>query len=102
MKRFSLCLMVFTALLLGQVLGQAAQAQIILPGPTQVVPPPSPPPPPKLEVPKMPQIDARPSHNYRPFPRNSFSDRVSKCLEDAAGAGLGPADRGTYALRCAN
>ncbi len=50
----------------------------------------------------MPQIDARPSHNYRPFPRNSFSDRVSKCLEDAAGAGLGPADRGTYALRCAN
>lgn len=98
MKRLAICLVVLTALFMGQ----RAQAQLVLPGPSQVVPLPSPPPPPKLEVPKMPQLDAPPSYNYRPLPRNSFGDRFSKCLEDAAGAGLGPAHRGTYALRCAN
>lgn len=98
MKRLAICLVVLTAL----SMGQGAQAQLVLPGPSQVVPLPSPPPPPKLEVPKMPQLDAPPSYNYRPLPRNSFGDRFSKCLEDAAGAGLGPAHRGTYALRCAN
>ncbi|GLR95950.1 MULTISPECIES: hypothetical protein [Bradyrhizobium] len=98
MKRLAICLVVLTAL----SMGQGAQAQLVLPGPSQVVPLPSPPPPPKLEVPKMPQLDAPPSYNYRPLPRNSFGDRFSKCLEDAAGAGLSPGHRGTYALRCAN
>ncbi|WP_407118781.1 hypothetical protein [Bradyrhizobium sp. LMG 9283] len=98
MKRLSICLMGLTALLMGQ----GAQAQYVLPDPSQVVPPPSPPPPPKIEVPKVPQFDAPPRYNYRPLPRNSFSDRVSKCLDDAAAAGLGPADRGTYARSCAN
>ncbi|HXH42274.1 MAG TPA: hypothetical protein VNK51_00330 [Bradyrhizobium sp.] len=84
-------------------LGQAAQAQYVAPGASQLAPPLSrPPPPPKIEVPKVPQFDAPPRYNYQPLPRNSFSDRVSRCLDDAAAAGLGPADRGTYARSCAN
>jgi len=95
MKRLSICLMALIALLMGH----GAQAQYVLPAPSQVV---SPPPPPSIEAPKVPRLDAPPSYNDRPLPRNSFSDRVSKCLDDAAAAGLGPADRGTYARSCAN
>ncbi|MGV7212158.1 hypothetical protein [Bradyrhizobium sp. UFLA05-112] len=84
--------------------GQGSFAQTLVPGtsPLLLPPPPPPPPPPKIEIPKVPQLDARPSNNYRPAPRSSFSDRISKCLDDAAGAGLSPADRGTYSRMCAN
>ncbi|WFU38165.1 hypothetical protein QA640_27475 [Bradyrhizobium sp. CB82] len=84
--------------------GQGSFAQTLLPGTSLLLlpPPPPPPPPPKIEIPKVPQLDARPSYNYRPAPRASFGDRVSRCLEDAAGAGLSPADRGTYSRMCAN
>lgn len=99
MKRISILFVVATAL----VAGQGAQAQYLLPGASRYnLPPSSPPPPPKIEVPKIPQFDAPPNYNYRPLPRNSFSDRVTRCLDDAAAAGLGPADRATYARSCAN
>ncbi|MCP3388976.1 hypothetical protein NLM27_09330 [Bradyrhizobium sp. CCGB12] len=99
MTRLSICLLLAAALFVGQ----AAHAQYVLPGASRLAPPLSqPPPPPRIEVPKIPQFDAPPRYNYQPLPRNSFSDRVSKCLDDAAAAGLGPADRGTYARSCAN
>jgi hypothetical protein len=47
-------------------------------------------------------MDALPSQNYLPPPRPSFSDRVTTCLEEAAAAGLGPAERETYSRACAN
>ncbi|WP_061026863.1 hypothetical protein [Bradyrhizobium sp. CCH5-F6] len=93
---------ILLALLAVLLTGQLAHAQYVQPGAPQLVPVPPPPPPPKIEVPKVPQFDAPPRYNYKPIPRNSFSDRVTKCLDDAAGAGLGPADRGTYARSCAN
>ncbi|WP_370098990.1 hypothetical protein [Bradyrhizobium yuanmingense] len=81
----------------------AARAQYVSPDAARLAPTlPAPPPPPKIEVPKVPQFDAPPRYNYQPLPRNSFGDRVTKCLHDAAAAGLGPADRGTYARSCAN
>ncbi|WP_257180525.1 MULTISPECIES: hypothetical protein [Bradyrhizobium] len=99
MTRLSISLVVLAAL----GAGQAVHAQYVLPGASRLAPPlPAPPPPPKIEVPKVPQFDAPPRYNYQPLPRNSFSDRVTKCLDDAAAAGLGPADRGTYARSCAN
>lgn len=99
MMRFRLALVLLATLFVGQ----AAHAQYVSPGASRLAPPlPAPPPPPKIEVPKVPQFDAPPRYNYRPLPRNSFSDRVTKCLDDAAAAGLGPADRGTYARGCAN
>ncbi|GLR90693.1 hypothetical protein [Bradyrhizobium iriomotense] len=84
--------------------GQGSFAQTLVPGssPLLLPPPPPPPPPPKIEIPKVPKLDARPSYNYKPPQRPSFSDRISKCLDDAAGAGLTPADRGTYSRMCAN
>ncbi|MGY8666875.1 hypothetical protein Q3C01_31585 [Bradyrhizobium sp. UFLA05-109] len=83
--------------------GQGSFAQTLMPGtPLLLPPPPPPPPPPKIEVPKVPQVNALPTFNYKQPPRPSFSDRITKCLEDAAGAGLTPADRGTYSRMCAN
>lgn len=99
MRRLSICFVLLAALFVGQ----AAQAQYVSPDALRLAPPlPAPPPPPKIEVPKIPQFDAPPRYNYQPLPRNSFSDRVTKCLDAAAAAGLGPADRGTYARSCAN
>ncbi|MBR0815457.1 hypothetical protein JQ544_28265 [Bradyrhizobium diazoefficiens] len=90
-------------LLVALFMGRAVQAQYVSPGASRLAPSqPAPPPPPKIEVPKVPQFDAPLRYNYGPLPRNSFSDRVTKCLDDAAAAGLGPADRGTYARSCAN
>jgi hypothetical protein len=80
-----------------------ALAQFIPPGGSKFNPPvPQPPPSPKIEVPVVPQLDAPPRQNYQPPPRPSFSDRVTDCLEEAAAAGFGPADREVYSRACAN
>jgi hypothetical protein len=47
-------------------------------------------------------LDAPPSYDYRPAPRPSFGDRVARCLDEGAAAGLGPADRAAYSRSCAN
>jgi len=85
--------------------GQAAYAQLpnSLPGGSQFnPPPPPPPPPPKIEVPKVPQIDAPPRYDYRPAPGPSFSDRMVRCLDEAAAAGMKPSRRAAYSRSCAN
>ncbi|MDE2378956.1 hypothetical protein [Bradyrhizobium sp.] len=98
MKQIALVVPVIAAALLAG----AAAAQSTLPGSSQFnPPPPPPPPPPKIEVPKVPQFDAKPSYNYRPAPRRSYGDRVSKCLDDAAAAGMTPGERATYSRSCA-
>ncbi len=85
------------------IFGSAASAQLIPPGGSQFNPPiPLPPPPPKIEVPVIPRMDAVPRPNYAPAPRPSFSDRISKCLDDAAASGLGPNERAAYSRACAN
>jgi hypothetical protein len=81
-------------------------AQVISPGApggSQLIPPmPPPPPPPRIEVPVVPHMDALPQQHYAPAPRPSFSDRISKCLDDAAAGGLGPGERSAYSRSCAN
>jgi hypothetical protein len=86
------------------VMAQTILSQTMLPpGASQFSPPPpSPPPPPRIEVPKVPQLDAPQSYNYKPAPRSSFSDRISRCLDDAAAAGLSPSRRAAYSRMCAN
>jgi hypothetical protein len=90
--------------MLSLLVGAGASAQVLFPpGSSQFnPPPPPPPPPPKIEVPKIPQFGAAPTYDYKPPARPSFGDRVTKCLDDAAAAGLGPADRATYSRSCAN
>lgn len=81
-----------------------ASAQVIPPGGSQFNPPlPPPPPPPKIEVPAIPQIDAPVLvPQVQGQQRGSFGDRISKCLEDGAAAGLGPNERSAYSRGCAN
>ena len=81
-----------------------ASAQFIPPGGSQFNPPlPPPPPPPKIEVPAIPQMDAPlPVPQVQGLQRGSFGDRINKCLEDGAAAGLGPNQRSAYSRACAN
>ena len=82
----------------------ASAQQFIPPGGSQFNPPlPSPPPPPKIEVPVVPQMDAPPSPpRVQGLQRGSFSDRISRCLDEGAAAGLGPNERSAYSRACAN
>ena len=82
----------------------SAFAQVVPPGGSLYNPPvPAPPPPPKIEVPPIPKMDEVPKRSYAPTTSNkSFGDRVTKCLDDAAASGLGPAERSTYSRNCAN
>ena len=100
MKHASVIICAVTSVL---IFGGAASAQVIPPGGSPFNPPlPPPPPPPKIEVPVVPQMDAPPRQNYAPAPRPSFSDRINKCLDDAAASGLGPNERAAYSRSCAN
>ena len=92
------------AMVLALAIGNGASAQLLPPGGSQFnPPPPPPPPPPKIEVPVVPQMDAPPSPSrVNASPRGSFSDRIVRCLDEAAAAGLGPNARASYSRACAN
>jgi hypothetical protein len=98
----------FPALVMAMLLaGGAAMAQSPngLVGGSQFNPPlPPPPPPPSLAVPVVPKMDVPSPQNVPDVPRESFSDRISGCLDEdeGAAAGLGPADRAAYSRACAN
>jgi hypothetical protein len=101
MERPPIFLLLAGALLAGQ--GAYAQTPNNLLGGSLLSPPlPRPLPPPKITVPVVPKLDAPLQYDYRPAPRPSFSDRVVRCLEEGAVAGLGPADRAAYSRSCAN
>jgi hypothetical protein len=98
-----------SSILMGAVIwalmaASTASAQFIPPGGSQFNPPlPPPPPPPKIEVPAIPQMDAPlPVPQVQGLRRGSFGDRITKCLEDGAAAGLGPSARSAYSRACAN
>jgi hypothetical protein len=101
MKNFAIIICTVVAALVG---GDSAFAQaVIAPGGSQFNPPlPAPPPPPKIEPPVVPQMDAPLRQDYAPAPRPSFSDRISRCLDEGAAIGLGPNDRAAYSRSCAN
>lgn len=81
----------------------ASAQQIIPPGGSQLVPQPPPPPPPKIEVPPIPKLGEVERPNYVPKTAPpSYGDRVTRCLQEGAAAGLGPHDRAAYSRACAN
>jgi hypothetical protein len=100
MKRFLPIGFAIVILALG---AQCAFAQVVPPGASPYLPPPPPPPPPpKIEVPAILKMDELPKRSYAPIaPQPSFGERVTKCLDDAAAAGLGPNERATYSRNCA-
>jgi hypothetical protein len=79
-----------------------------IPGPIPInpnlfAPPPPPIPPPRIEVPKIPKMDqVRTAPKPKVRQRGSFSDRVTRCIEEGAAAGLGPNERAAYSRLCAN
>jgi hypothetical protein len=76
---------------------------VLSPQPNLLPPPPPPPPPPRIEVPKIPQMDAPPRSPRAALPRRgSFSDRIQSCLEEGSAMGLGPNERAAYSRSCAN
>jgi hypothetical protein len=80
-----------------------AQSPNNLVGGSQFNPPlPAPLPPPKIEAPRVPQLDAPQRYDYVPAPRSSFGDRVVRCLDEAAAAGVKPSRRAAYSRNCAN
>jgi hypothetical protein len=82
--------------------GAFAQAVVPPGGSLFNPPPPPPPPPPKMDVPVVPKLDEPQRQDYLPPPRPSFSDRISRCLDEGAASGLGPSDRAAYSRSCAN
>jgi hypothetical protein len=85
------------------VAGVALAQQMIPPGSSQFnPPPPAPPPSPRLEVPVVPEMDRPSAPSVVPAPRASFSDRISRCLDEGAAAGFGPSARSAYSRSCAN
>ncbi len=111
------------AVALALVLAPAmAIAQIPFQQPPSILPPPPPPPPPpKIEIPQVPKMDSPPpfqlqnttpgrvridtvpkTPGVRGSRRSSFSDRVTRCLEEGAAMGLGPNERSEYSRACAN
>jgi hypothetical protein len=100
MKRLSM----LAAAVLFAFVTTAADAQVIPPGGSRFNPPlPAPLPPPKIQAPVVPQLDAPMQYNYVPSsPPPSFGDRILRCLDDAAAAGLRPAARSAYSRACAN
>jgi hypothetical protein len=102
MKRLSMLIgaAVLTLLASGAADGQLPNG---LPGGSQFNPPlPPPPPPPRIEVPVVPKMDAPLRYDYRPAPQPSFGERIARCLDEGAAAGLDPADRAAYSRSCAN
>jgi hypothetical protein len=83
------------------VASAAAQQVFISPGGSQFHPLP-PPPTPNVPVPVTPMFGPRPQQNYVPASPPSFSDRVVRCLQQGAAAGLGPNARAAYSSACAN
>lgn len=92
------------AVVVALVAGDAAFAQVIIPpGWSQFnPPPPPPPPPPKIEPPVIPQMDAPLRQSHAPAPSPSFSERISRCLDEGAANGLGPSERAAYSRSCVN
>lgn len=99
-----------------QVGYQPPGMQPVIPYPTA----PAPIPPPSMAVPKVPQMSnpppfalqnttpglveqgTPPKQVLKTRRRSSYSDRVARCLDEAAALGYGPNGRAAYSRSCAN
>ena len=92
-------LSVVLALVIPCVVDTAAAQDL---GPIPNILPPPPPPSPPIYVPQVPTFDQPQAPMAQPSDKSSFGDRVLRCLDDAAAAGLSPNDRAAYSRACAN
>ena len=93
----SLALLLLVFILAGDL---EAQGRVLVPG---INAPPLPlPPPQQIQSPMAPQFGAAVQPSVTPLPQNSFSDRVSQCLQLGAAAGLTGRNLSAYSGECAN
>jgi hypothetical protein len=92
--------MLICAVLVGATSGREAIAQVVVPGinAPPLVSFPSPP----IQVPPIPRAGVLPQPNYAPLPQNTFSDRVSACVQTGGASGLTGATLDNYTSQCAN
>jgi hypothetical protein len=102
MKRLALSLLAIAWLALAGGAVHAQSPNNLVGGSVFNPPLPAPLPPPRIEAPRVPQLDAPVQYDYRPAPRPSFSDRIARCLDEAAAAGVKPSRRAAYSRNCAN
>jgi hypothetical protein len=102
MKRLPLLMCAVAWALLAASMAYAQMPNSLVGGSRFNPPPPPALPPPKIEAPVVPKMDAPLSYDYRPAPRPSFSDRIARCLDEGAAAGLRPGRRAAYSRSCAN
>jgi hypothetical protein len=102
MKRLPLLMCAVAWVLLAAPMAYAQIPNSLVGGSRFNPPPPSPLPAPNIEAPVVPKMDAPLRYDYRPAPRASFSDRIARCLDEGAAAGLGPSRRAAYSRSCAN
>ena len=102
----------------GAVLSTASAQIPPAPGTSPVIPFPTAPPPP-ITVPQVPQMNSPPKFElqnttpslveqgappksiYKPERRQSFSNRIQRCLDEGAAMGLDPNERAAYSRSCA-
>jgi hypothetical protein len=101
MKRLPLLMCAMAWMLLAAPMAYAQMPNSLVGGSRFNPPPPPALPPPKIEAPVVPKLDAPLSYDYRPA-RPSFSDRIARCLDEGAAAGLRPGRRAAYSRSCAN
>jgi hypothetical protein len=98
MKLLAIFIIAAVSLFVG---GAAFGQQMTPPGWSQFNPPlPAGPPPPRIEVPVVPRLNEVQQPRAQTVPRRSFSDKVARCLDDAAG--IRPSARAAYSRNCAN
>jgi hypothetical protein len=102
MKRLPLMMCAMAWVLLAAPMACAQMPNSLVGGSRFNPPPPPALPPPKIEALVVPKMDAPLSYDYRPAPRPSFSDRIARCLDEGAAAGLRPGRRAAYSRSCAN
>ena len=94
----------FVVVMLALAVVDSAAAQQFYPPPpgaSRFDPPIPKPPEPKITIPVVPKMDELPNRNYVPTAPPSFGERISRCLDGAAAAGLGPNQRAEYSRGCA-
>lgn len=81
--------------------GAYAQLPDPAPGSFRPLPPPSPPPP-LMPTPSLPPAAGTPPLLGAPAPRESFGDKVQRCIHYGSSHGIGPGEIGPYTRDCVN
>jgi hypothetical protein len=80
--------------------GEVASAQVLVPGINVPAFPSAP--PQQAQIPAIPQYGVAVQPSLAPASQNSFSDRVTQCLQLGSAAGLTPGSVSAYAGQCAS